>query len=69
MQIEIISINLLTKRLNHGTRSGVETVALNKKTVLPEALAYIEDYCNKSGFQVKNFAADGSVYYYSLIKN
>ncbi|KKK43048.1 hypothetical protein LCGC14_0803510 [marine sediment metagenome] len=68
MQVELISINVMGKYMSHGTATGVTKIQLDKKNMFPEALAYIEKHCNKNGFEVLNFAIDGNVYYYTLIK-
>jgi len=68
MKIELISINMMGKYLNHGTSAGITKVDLDKKNMFPQALQYIEDHCNKNGFEVLNFAIDGRAYYYTLVK-
>ena len=68
MQIEMISINVLASHLNHATGSGVTQVKLNKKTMYPEAIKYVEEHCNKNGFEVLNFIGDGNAHYYCLVK-
>ncbi len=68
MNIETISINMMAKHMNHATTSGVTKIQLDKKNMYAEVLKYIDDHCNKNGFEVLNFAVDGNAHYYALVK-
>ena len=68
MQVETVSINMLAKHMTHATAKDVTKIELDKKNMYPQVLTYINDYCNKNGFEVLNFIADGNAHYYCLVK-
>lgn len=59
---------MMAKHMTHATTSGVTKIELDKKDMYSEVLKYIEDHCNKNGFEVLNFIGDGKTHYYCLIK-
>jgi hypothetical protein len=70
MNIEIMNINFVMKKLQHISSAGVKDVKMKNSKIdsLPPILAYIEEYANTNGFEVLNGAAVGSNVQLFLIK-
>ncbi len=68
MKIELIIVKFLNHSLTHDSASGSKTIELDKKTMMVDALKYIEDYCNEMGFEVLTPFMEGSACYYHLVK-
>lgn len=68
MKLEQINVNFLTHTLTHTSASEVKTITLNKKSMNLESLKYIEDYCNKTGFELLAPMIETSVFVYHLVK-
>ena len=68
MKVEIITLNLLARRLSHATSSGASTKEFDKKTFYPNALAYIEDHMTKNEMELVNVHRSDQMYAYHLIK-
>ena len=68
MKIDIISINLLARSLSHASSSEVKTMKFEKKGFYQNALAYIEDYMTKNGYDLVNVHGSEQMYIYHLIK-
>lgn len=68
MKLEQITVNLAAQYLNHISTSEAKRVDLNKKSVMVDALKYIEDYCTKNGFELLSPMIIGSTYTYHLVK-
>jgi len=67
MNVETIALNILAHTLNHASSSGVKTTKFDKKDYFPSALAYIEDYITKNGFDIINVHGS-NIRVYHLIK-
>ena len=68
MKLEQITISLMGHYLNHISTSEAKRIDLDKKTMMIDALKYIEDYCTKSGFELLAPTIEGSIYTYHLVK-
>ena len=68
MKIDTISINLLARSLSHASSTEVKTMKFDKKGFYSEALAYIETYMSKSGYDLVNVAGSDTMYVFHLIK-
>jgi len=68
MKIDTISINLLAHSLSHASSTEVNTMKFDKKGFYTEALAYIENYMTKNGYDLVNVAGSETVYVFHLIK-
>ncbi len=67
MKVETIALNILAHTLSHASSSGVKTTKFDKKEYFPNALAYIEDYITKNGFDIINVHSS-NIRVYHLIK-
>ncbi|MHA2398616.1 MAG: hypothetical protein ACXADU_06980 [Promethearchaeota archaeon] len=67
MKVESIAINLLNRSMYHSTSSGVNKTKFEEKAFFPQALAYIEDYCTKNGFDIINVTGE-NIRIYHLVK-
>jgi len=68
VKIDTISINLLGHSLSHASSSEVKTMKFEKKGFYQKALAYIEDYMTKNGYDLVNVHGSEQMYVYHLIK-
>ena len=68
MKIDTISINLLGRSLNHASSTEVKTMKFDKKGFYSKALAYIENYATKNGYDLVNVAGSEILYVFHLIK-
>jgi hypothetical protein len=70
MQIEIMNINFILKKLQHIKSSGIEVVKMNSNKIesIPPILAYIEEYADQNGFEVLNGVSAGNNIQIFLIK-
>ena len=68
MKIDTISVNLLGRSLSHASSTEVKTMKFDKKGFYSEALAYIETYMAKNGYDLVNVAGSETVYVFHIIK-
>jgi len=68
MKIDTISINLLARSLSHASSTEVNTIKKKKKGFYSKALAYIENYATKNGYDLVNVAGSETLYVFHLIK-
>ncbi len=68
MKIDTITINLLARSLSHASSTEVKSMKFDKKGFYSEALAYIENYATKNGYDLVNVAGSDTVYAFHLIK-
>jgi len=68
MEINTISINLLARSISHANSTEVKSMKWEKEKFYSRALAYIEDFMNKNGFDLVNVHGSDRVYVFHLIK-
>ncbi len=68
MKNETITINLLGRSLSHASSTEVKTMKFDKKGFYSEALAYIENYMTKYGYDLVYVAGSDTVYAFHIIK-
>ena len=68
MEINTISINLLARSISHANSTEVKSMKWEKEKFYSRALAYIEDFMNKNGFDLINVHGSDRVYVFHLIK-
>ena len=68
VKINTISINLLARSLSHANSSEVKTIKYEKEKFYSRALAYIEDFMDKNGYDLVNVHGSDRVYVFHLIK-
>ncbi|MFX0058474.1 MAG: hypothetical protein ACFE85_11755 [Candidatus Hodarchaeota archaeon] len=68
MKIDTISINLLAHSLSHASSLEVKKIEFEKKGFYQKALAYIEDYMTKNGYDLVNVHGSEQMYVFHLIK-
>jgi len=68
VKIDTISINLLAHSLSHASSLGVKKIDFEKKGFYQQALAYIEDYMTKNGYDLVNVHGSEQMYVFHLIK-
>ncbi|MFX1537080.1 MAG: hypothetical protein ACFFDI_22945 [Promethearchaeota archaeon] len=69
IRIEAIMINGLRSTLTHYSSTETKVIKLNKKTFVQDALKYIEQYLNETGFELLNVVNDPTAgMMYNLIK-
>jgi len=68
VEINTISINLLARSISHANSTEVKSMKWEKEKFYSRALAYIEDFMNKNGFDLINVHGSDRVYVFHLIK-
>lgn len=68
MEINTISVNMLARTIYHANRLEVKTMKYEKEKFYSKALAYIEDFMNKNGFDLVNVHGSDRLYIFHLIK-
>jgi len=68
VKIDTITINLLARSLSHASSTEVKTMKFDKKGFYSAALAYIENYATKNGYDLVNVAGSDTMYVFHLIK-
>jgi uncharacterized membrane protein YqiK len=68
VEINTISVNILTHTLYHANRTEVKTIKYDKEKFYSNVLAYIEDFMNKNGFELINVHGSDRIYIFHLIK-
>ena len=68
MKIEMILYPGMQGLLFHHRSTGTEKIKLDKKNLHPEALHYIEEYINNSGFKLLDIKREASSFFVLLIK-
>ncbi len=68
MKIEVITLDFIKHSIVHVSSSGSKTIELDKKTLLADAMKYIENYCSEMGFEVLAPLRDATAYVYHLVK-
>ena len=58
----------MARTLYHSNSSEVKSIKYDKEKFYSKALAYIEDFMNKNGFDLVNVHGSDRVYIFHLIK-
>ncbi len=59
---------MLGRSLSHASSTEVKTIKFDKKGFYSKALAYIENYATKNGYDLVNVAGSETLYVFHLIK-
>ena len=68
MQLETLTINMMQRTLGHLTSSGYESIKFDKDGFGPATLKYVEDMCNKDGYELFHAETNGNFRIYYMIK-